>query len=114
MKRLLPILAAFALCGCSILTVTPKIVEPTHASIEGNSANSGVLGRLPDGSYHLTAVAVVHYNRLIYLGYGRQFLAPLTAFDGTKMLADGSFSMDQEHVVDYGIMLADWRSAGKP
>ena len=136
MKRVIPswILALWAVAiigaGCSMLTVTPKIVEPAHASLEGNTANSGVFGRLQDGSYALSAQTVTNYNHLINQGYGKGFITPLQPFDGTRPMAGGTYplqtakngpyvptlvpncyAMDDEHVTDFGMMLAARRSA---
>ena len=134
MKRL-PILlfAVLVFTGCSLLTVTPKIVEPSKPSLEGNVANSGVLGRLADGSYVLSAQTVTNYNHLINLGYGKGFLQPLQDFDGTRPMSAGTYplqqtkggpyvptlvpncyAMDEEHVTAFGLMLAAWRSAQPP
>lgn len=104
-------LVAFSGVGC---TISPSPVLATTAGISGNSATSGVIGSLPDGSYEMDSATVARYNSLIAQGFGKQFEVPLRKNDGVKPLPDGNFSMDAEHVVDFGVMNAAFKQGQKP
>ena len=106
---------AIALCaiapGC---TIAPKPVQAGQVSFSGNSQNSGLLGRLPDGGYHITAAAKARYDDLISTGYGKGFTPALKPGDGLSGLPDGTWEIDDEHLIDWGVMASLKRTALKP
>lgn len=102
---------ALALSGC---TIAPKPVTPTQVPFSGNAASGGVLARLPDGGYEITQAKVIAYDDLIAKGYGKAWLPPLEANDGVKLLPDGNFEIDDQHLVDFAAMAARFRRGEKP
>jgi hypothetical protein len=97
--------------GC---TIAPKPVAAAHPSLDGNTANSGLIGRLPDGSFEITKNAVLRYNGLIAAGYGSHFIPPLKVNDGTAPLPDGDVRIDAQHLADFAEMATAYRSGLKP
>jgi hypothetical protein len=105
-------------------TIAPKPVTASKPSLDGNVANSGLLGDMADGSSVLTPGAIERYEGLIALGYGKSptFVPALKAGQGYKRLADGTYTltvkdgftapvvcqgdydMDEEHVGDFAQM----------
>lgn len=90
-------------CGGCTGTVTPVKVAPNTASFDGNSQNSGVLERLPSGSYSVTAHWVDRYNAMVPV-YGRTFTPPLQAMAGITPATNGTFIATSETVANFGQM----------
>jgi hypothetical protein len=106
---LMVLLAPFEAC-----TIAPKPVAPTQAPFEGDSALGGVLARLPDGGYEITQAKVIAYDGLIAKGYGKAWIPALGPNDGVKLLPDGNFEIDDQHLVDFAAMAARFRRGEKP
>lgn len=109
-----PLLNVFAILAVTGCTVAPAPVTSSQVEFTGNQQNAGLLGRLPDGSWHLSTAAKARYDLLIAAGYGKAFTPPLKVGDGCSQLPDGSWSIDQEHLVDFGVMATAKRSGIKP
>ena len=109
------LLVVFIACyssGCAS-TVTPDRVDATQASWDGGQQNSGFLGFLPDQSGHITAHARDRYNVLVSI-YGKDFLPPLHKDDGLTALADGTYSIDREHLGHFMLMNEKHQAAIAP
>ncbi len=102
---------AFVLCGCTS-TVIPTQVRDSHASFDGNQANSGFLRFSPDGSGVITPHARDRYNALAVV-YGKRFSPALHADDGITALSADEFQIDSEHLVKFATMNR-WRKQEKP
>jgi hypothetical protein len=94
------LILGLALAGC---TVTPKIkAPPTQPSYSGNEANGGVISLGPPA--HVTAQWLVDYGFLLKWGYGKDGDPPVTdKSKGITMLADGTATVDDEHLSDKNV-----------
>lgn len=109
------------LTGCGTVgTIAPTPVTTSQAGFTGNEPNGGFLGYLPaDGMGqghpgHLTAGAVARYNALILAGYGKGLVLPaIKPGDGLIRLSDGTYEIDDEHLVLFGQMDSAFRSGVK-
>lgn len=102
------ILIATCVFGCAS-TVTPRTVQSTQASWDGNKQNSGFIGFNPDGSARITSNARDRYNGLIKI-YGASFVPPLRPDAGISPYfldpAAGDYTIDAQHL-EYFITLSD-------
>ena len=104
MRTLLAILIlSCAACG----TVTPKAVESSVASFDGNEQNSGFLGFFPEGA-RITAHARDRFNLLVSI-YGRD--ANLSKDQGLSRNSDGTYTITREVLVKF-LQMNDWHRAG--
>jgi hypothetical protein len=113
MLRVIQVLAlasALLLTGCTS-TVTPKPVQSSQPSFDGNIQTSGVLGRLPDGSWVVTPHWLERYQAMIR-DYGAYFAPPLKPANGVS-LGWGLVTASSQAVTDFETMNR-WRKAGKP
>lgn len=104
---------ALAFGGC---TVAPQPVAPPAApAFSGNSQDGGVLDLGPNnkGPARVDAEWVLAYDFLIRT-YGKDFTPPLKADDGVIERADGTFSVDLEHLADKNVMASLKRSEIAP
>lgn len=92
--------AAIGLAGC--LTVVPDKVQPKQASIDGNVANSGLIGTNALGEFVITQGA---YERFEWLRqhYGSRLRPPLVAGVGVAPNPEqtNTWVMDGERLVDF-------------
>ena len=88
--------------GCTT-TITPKVVTDSHASFDGNQANSGFIAFTADGSGLITPHARERYNSLIDR-YGSRFVPPLGRNAGVRPDPSGNFIIDAEHLVKFATM----------
>ncbi len=100
------------LAGCS-LTVIPKQVHEKQASFDGNIQNSGIIARLPDGSWEVTPSFHERYRGLT-ASFGKRFNPPVQADDGIKLYDSGpNYAIDSQHMVYFNTM-NQWRKAELP
>lgn len=97
--------------GC---TIAPKPVTSNVVVFSGNTQNAGILGRTPDGGWHIADATRLRYVALIDAGYGKTFTPPLKDSDGLTKLPDGTWELDSEHMVDFGVMATLKRSGVHP
>ena len=124
---------ALFLGACAALTVAPRPVVASQPSLDGNKADSGVLGQLQDGGWALSPGAVGRYEGLIKLGYGKPFVPPVSSGSGYFPLPQGAyplkmgdgkvvatpipagyFEMDGEHVSLFAQMILAYRAGPPP
>lgn len=113
MKAIFLCLLAAAVAGCT--TVTPSIVKPVSPAVHGNTANGGLISVGPNGAI-IDAELRAKYNGLIEAGYGskKHFLPPIEKDAGVTPNADGTYTMDKEHLADLIAMNLLERSGIKP
>ena len=109
--RLLTAIIMLALAGC---TLAPNPVSAGGPSFDGNALNSGVVGRLPNGSYEITPAKLAAYNALISAGYGKGIIPEIKENAGATQLPNGNYVMDDQHIVDFAVMASQYRSGTKP
>lgn len=109
--RTLLVIVALVVSGC---TVAPQPIKASRPSLDGNSANSGVVGIRPNGEYELTTTAIARYEALIDAGYGKPLMPPARRGVGYYPMPNGDWSMTKQYVADFGIMVSAWRSKQKP
>jgi hypothetical protein len=97
------------LFGC---TVTPRQVQDTGASFDGNERTSGFLGYTADGSGVITSNALARYNGLIDQ-FGKRYTPPLQHNAGVTPFTNGTFKIDAQHNVRAQEMNG-WKKAQTP
>jgi hypothetical protein len=106
------------LIGCG--TVTPKIVESQTIAFDGDSQNAGIISKLPDGSYLITANARQKYDSLIAkwatdgLIRKAHIQPPLAKDAGLTANLDGTWLIDAQHAAIWAKMNLLDRSGIKP
>lgn len=81
------------LCSCGSLT--PTVREPQSPSYDGNSATSGIIGFMPDGSLEISKNGRDRFNGLVDK-FGGRFMPPLARDYGIEATDHGTFSMTLE------------------
>jgi hypothetical protein len=78
--------------GCG---VTPVTHDRTTIAYEGNQANGGIVGILPDGSYEITPNKLAEYDDLVEL-FGNKTIPETEKGFGVSILSNGNFSITKQ------------------
>lgn len=90
------------LCGCAG-TITPRIVQSSQASWDGNQQNSGLIGFDAVGNGILTLRAELRYQALVS-DYGYRFKPPIQSADGLILTTTNTWLIDAEHLEKFATM----------
>lgn len=107
------IVSAFLFSACSIRqqTVSPPPIVSTHASFDGNVANSGLIGPDNQGGFYVTPHFIARYDSLL-VKYGERLSPAVKTGDrrGIVPASDGNFQVTAEMVARFRQMNL-WRKA---
>lgn len=113
-RNSLLLLAVLFLAGC---VVKPSIVPPPkHPLTGGKVLDLGPTGSdgAPLGPARVDKEWIESYDWLASHGYGRNFVPPIGPDDGVTARADGTYSVDLEHLSDKNVMAGLERSGIAP
>lgn len=102
------VIVAIIVSACAT-TVTPKPVESTQSSYDGNEQNSGIIMSTPSG-YVVTDNFRMRYNRLVAT-YGKDLATPATTDSGIAPIGEDRWLITKQRMIDFLEMNA-WRKAG--
>lgn len=96
--------------GCAN-TVTPKTVQSSQASWDGDAQNSGIIALTADHHGIVTPHFRDRYNVMVGT-YGPRFQPPLKPDAGITATTTNTFLIDAEHMADF-LRMNRWRKQGQ-